>query len=519
MTYESKREPRAKQREALDWVRGKTHAALLMARRTGKTKVVIDEWGRAVESKEISDLFVIAPGGVYRTWLGALVDDLDPRIERQAAVFVWDSDHAHTGKGKAAIDAFQAFPGRRILVMNIEALSVKKVGDRLARKAAQQFVTSRCMLVIDESVIVKNRESNASQLVLKTLGPRAGRRLILTGLVAPRNPLDVYAQFRFLDPSIFPESFTKFRERYAVVDYICTLPDKVVRAKYRNALKQWSPEGMSRSEMVRAIISAGRWIQSRPVVKEFKQIDELHARIAPHSFQVSLKDCYDLPPSSYAFRDVEFTPEQKRIYAEMRDLARAEIANEEHVTAHYVITQMLRLHQVCCGSVTGDDGVVRQLPENRTQALLELLEDYDGKAIVWCSYQADLTRVVGALIDEYGPGSVARFWGGNVKTREEEEGMFKTREECRFMVATPDAGGRGRTWDGADLVCYYSQRNNLDHRVQSEDRALNVGKTRSVGFYDLRIPGTVEAKIITALREKMDLASLVEGTDYLKWLV
>jgi SNF2 family DNA or RNA helicase len=103
--------------------------------------------------------------------------------------------------------------------------------------------------------------------------------------------------------------------------------------------------------------------------------------------------------------------------------------------------------------------------------------------------------------------------------REDHERAFKESPACRFMVATPDAGGRGRTWDAADLVIYYSQRNNLDHRLQSEDRAKNVGKARPVAYVDMRVPGTVEDVIINALRSKMDLSALVEGTDPLRWLV
>ena len=517
--YESLREPRAKQREALDWIKGRPYGALLMARRTGKTKVIVDEWGRAADAGELKSLFVVAPGGVYRTWLEAVALDLDSWVAQRTAVFVWDSNRARTNRGRDDLTFFEAYDGLHILIMNVEALSVKKVGHREARRLAERFITGRCMVAVDESVVIKNRESNASQFMINRVGPRAGRRFILSGLVAPRNPLDVYAQFRFLHPSIIPEQFSVFREKYAVVDHVCTLPDRVVRLKYRNATKQEAPEGMSRSDMVRAIFAAGRWIQSRPVVKDFRDLDNLRARLAPHIFSVTLGECYDLPPNEYHYRDVSFTSEQRRVYEEMRDTAVAQLREQSYVTAHQVIVQMLRLHQVCCGHVADDAGVVHELPENRTAALLELLEDYDGKAIVWCSYGVDLLRVAEALRDRYDAGAVACFWGGNVKTREEDEKIFKTQDWCRFMVATPDAGGRGRTWDCADMVVYYSQRNNLDHRIQSEDRARNVGKAASVGYYDLRIPGTVETKIITALRGKIDLAAAVEGTDPMAWLV
>jgi SNF2 family DNA or RNA helicase len=527
--YQSKREPRAKQAEALAWIRGRTTGALLMGRRVGKTKVIVDEWGKSVASCEIirygaqwcymRDLLIVAPGGVYRTWDEAVDLDLDEGLLDHARILVWDSSRAGTRLFCDTQESFLVHDGPRILIMNAEALSVKK-GDKRARKLAAQFVGPGCTMVIDESVIIKNREANVSKFCCETLGPRCGRRFILTGLVSPRDPLDVYAQFRFLDRRILPETFPVFRSKYAEVNYVCTLPDRVVDAKYRQVLKHEPNPFLNRSGKCAEIIEAGGWVQCRPVIKEWKNIEELGKRLDPWSFRARLEDCYDLPPSDYSFRDVEMTPQQARAYAEMRDLARIEFETQENaVTANQVVVQMLRLHQVLCGHTKLDDGRLVHLPENRTTSLLELLNDHEGKAIIWCAYGNDLTRVVDALINEYGAGSVAVFYGGNLDVREDQEKAFKTNPCCRFMVATPDAGGRGRTWDGADLVVYYSQRNNLDHRLQSEDRAKNVGKTRSISYVDMRVPGTVEDKIIDALRKKMDLSAMVEGTDPLEWLV
>ena len=87
------------------------------------------------------------------------------------------------------------------------------------------------------------------------------------------------------------------------------------------------------------------------------------------------------------------------------------------------------------------------------------------------------------------------------------------------MIATPDAGGKGRTWDVADLCIYYSSRNNLDLRAQSEERVKAQGKTRPIAYVDLRAPGTVDERIIGALRKKIDLATQITGDDYRDWLI
>jgi hypothetical protein len=199
-----------------------------------------------------------------------------------------------------------------------------------------------------------------------------------------------------------------------------------------------------------------------------------------------------------------------------------------------VVTQMLRMHQVLCGHVPTETGEVREIPEKKTSELLELLDDYAGKAVIWASYDADIRKIAEAIANEYDSKTtvverrvppifpndvVARFWGGNASTREEEERRFKTDPRCRFMIATPDAGGWGRTWDVADLVVYYSSRDNLEHREQSEQRVQGVDKKKQVDYIDLIAPRTIEKKILDALRRKMNLAATIIGDDWREWIV
>lgn len=279
-------------------------------------------------------------------------------------------------------------------------------------------------------------------------------------------------------------------------------------------------ETMPRDAVVDAIQRLGGYVQLVPVVEEYVDVGELHEKIAPYSYRCRLEDCYDMPASTWEFRDVDWHPEQKRIYDSLRETATAELASMDHVTATHVVVRMMRLHQVLCGHVVDDeDGKIHDVPERRTAELVKMLADYDGKAIVWCSYDYNVRRVSAALADEYGAESVARFWGGNVREREADEVRFKTDPRCAYMVATPDAGKYGRDWSVADWCIYYSSRNNLDHRVQSEGRPLADGKTRPIAYDDMRVRGTVEDKIIAALRDKIDMAAVIDGDGWREWLV
>jgi hypothetical protein len=532
-------------------MRGRKVFALLMAMRTGKTKVVVDDWGELLTEEKVDDLLVVAPGGAYLTWIAAIKADLPEDIYRAGRVYPWVSKRAKTVADKNIRQVFMEHKGPRILLINSEALS--------AVEEARNFVTEflnqrRCMFVFDESVIMKEVDSIIGKFCVK-VALHASHRRILTGLATPRSPLDLFNQFWFLDPRILGfVNFVAYRERYAEVEKVCMLPNQVLKGKLKGmagvlryrppallkrtaatldptlnvnamsplALKQWIEtwvEGVDRQGTIEAITRLGGYVQTIPIVKTYKNEAELHDKIAPHSFRVRLEDCYDMPASDYSFWDVSMSPDQQRIYKELKAEAVALISGQDFVTATHVITQMLRLHQVLCGYTVDDDGKKHFIPERRTAELVKLLRNYEGKAIVWCSYDYSVQKVSMALTDEFGEGSVARFWGGNVGVRESEEVRFRTESGCRFMVSTPDAGGRGRDWSVADLCVYYSSRNNLDHRQQSEERCKAVGKMKAVAYIDMITRDTVEEKIIEALRKKIDMAALINGDTWREWLV
>ncbi len=348
------------------------------------------------------------------------------------------------------------------------------------------------MVAVDESTIIKNPTSKRTKFLVKEVAGLAKYRRILSGLPSPKSPLDLYSQFEFLDWDILGfKSYFAFRARYAV---------------------------MQRQ------IFGGRHVQ---LVVGYKNIEELRAKIEDQSYRVKLEDCYDLPPKIYTKREVQLTKEQTRLYAEMKLFATAKINETAHVTATIVIAQIMRLHQILCGHVGDEMGKRHAIPEYRTKALLELLEEFDGKAIIWCSYDFDVRNVSDVLAKKkdrdgnlvYGPGAIAQFWGGNTSVREEEEKRFLNDPDCRFMVATAAAGGRGRTWTVASMVVYYSNTNDLEHRAQSEERAQGVGKNDSVHYIDLVAPGTVDEKIIHGLRNKIDMATAITGDTYREWLI
>lgn len=460
-------------------MRGKESFAVLKAPRTGKSKVIIDDFGAMELAGECNDLLLMAPGGVYKTWAGAFQEHASDDLKARAKVFVYSSGMSK--QKRKELEEFLAIKEPRtprVLLVNCEAVS--RPGE--ARELCLKFASQRaCVGVLDESVFNKNPTAKRTKFNNRELASRLKFRRILSGLATPRSPLDLYAQFEFLDWRILGhKSFFTFRNRYAVL-----------RPQYFGE----------------------RLVQ---VVDGYRHEDELRKLIEPHSFRSEFRPKV---PSTYTVREIEMTAEQSRIYSDIKTFATAQLASGEHVTATAVISQIMRLHQVLCGHTKDETGQEHDIPENKTAALLELLEDYDGKAIIWFSYQRDVEKVAAALRKEYGEESVARFYGGNEQTREQEELSFKNSSSCCFMLATPDAGRFGRTWDCADLVIFYSSKNDLDHRDQAEQRPLGVMKDRGVDYVDLITPGTVEPKILEALKKKISLASVINGDTWREWVI
>lgn len=481
--------------------------ALLMEMGTGKSKVICDEWGERALNRDLSDLLIIAPAGCYSNWIddheespSEFHKQLSPEIYDRALFAKWKS-----GAGVSASFKIQSVLTERnrprVFVVNVEALSR---GDK-ATDACREFLdTSKrgVMCVIDESPIIKGRDSIRTDVVLE-LGQhkKIGAKRILSGLVTPNSPLDLYTQFQFLDWRILGfRSYFGFRARYAILQDMPTGTP-------------WVDEhGILHERFTKVVVA-------------FRNTNELHGKIEPFSFRCLKSECLDLPPKQYVSRDIELTKDQKRIYKELQENAFAKLAAQKFVTVNMVLTQRMRLTQVLAGfTVDDDEKKIHEISETRSHAILEILSDYAGKALIWTSHDYCVRKLGVILRKEYGPKSCAQFWGANRPMRGEEELRFKTDPECRFLIATPGAGGRGNNWTMAGLSIYHDNSDNLDHRLQSEDRnhregLASPGGAGSVLYIDLIARGTIDVKRIKLLRNKIDIATQIHGDSYREWLI
>ena len=476
MKYKFKTKPYAHQLTALENSWHKEEFAYFMEMGTGKTKVLIDNLAMLYDKGKVDGALIIAPKGVVGTWYNQeLPNHLADHIEN--VTVLWQANI--NKKQQEKLDQlFKTGHELHILVMNVEALSTDK-----GKLFAAKFLRShKSMLAIDESTTIKNPKAKRTKNIL-SLSSICKYRRIMTGSPVTRNPLDLYAQCEFLNPRLLQfTSYYAFRNRYA--------------------------------EM-KTIHVHGRSVN---VVHKFQNLKELSETLKPFSYRVLKQDCLDLPEKVYIKREISLSPEQKRLYEQMKKQAIA-VLNGKQVTSVTVLTQLMRLQQITCGHFTADDGSIQPVKNNRLAELLDVLEEVEGKVIIWGHYQEDVKNIVNILTEKYGPGSVVSYYGLTPQEeRQKNIKRFQANNGVRFLVGTPQTGGYGITLTEANTVIYYSNGYDLEKRMQSEDRAHRIGQKKTVTYVDIIAQDTVDEKIVKSLRKKINIASEVMGEELRDWI-
>jgi len=480
--YEFKTKPYDHQRKAWDESWRAPYWALFCEMGTGKTKITIDTMAALYEAGEIDAALIFAPKGVFDNWVSTEIPvHLPDRIDHH--VMRWQPNI--TQKYREQLREF-ALPvdGRRkmlrIFVMNIEALSTPKGAD-----TALAFVkhNPQCMVVVDESTTIKNRQAKRTKNVVK-VGRAAKYCRILTGSPITKSPMDLFSQCDFLATRCLGfESYFAYQNRYAII-------------------QQRKMGHKSFQEIV-----------------GYRRLDELNEKLDAFSTRILKEDCLDLPDKIYVRREVPLTDEQNKAYVQMKNLALAQLDNGDLSTTQSVLTQIMRLQQICCGFLRTDDDELVPLKSNRLNELMDIVEETQGKVIIWATWTHDIEAITEALRRRFGPESAASYYGA---TPDEERRSavrdFQNKDHpLRFFVSNK-TGAYGLTLTEAKTMIYYSNSYDLEVRLQSEDRAHRIGQTSNVTYIDLVAPKTIDEKIIKALRNKIDIASKVLGEDARSWL-
>jgi SNF2 family DNA or RNA helicase len=477
MHYKFKTKPFAHQLKALEMSWDKKVFAYFMEMGTGKSKVLIDNMSMLYDKGLINGALIIAPKGVYKNWFDSEIPThMANHIEK--TMVLWESS-AGKSKEKELDTLFKSSYDLHILIMNVEALSTKK-----GKQFAEKFLSChKTLMAIDESTTIKNPGAIRTKTIID-LGRNTKYKRILTGSPVTKSPLDLFTQCYFLDPWLLDhQSYYSFKTRYAVTKQINV---------------------------------SGRIVQ---IVVGYRNLGELSDKLKPFSHRVLKDDCLDLPPKTYMKRTIQLSEEQSKVYKQMKEIALATL-NGKMTTTHNVITQLMRLHQITCGHFKSDDGTTQTLKSNRLDELMDVLSEMEGKAVIWAHYRYDIEVIVEAIKKEYGDKSIVTYYGDtSTDDRQKAIKLIQDPESLvRFIVGTPQTGGYGITLTGASTMIYYSNGYDLEKRQQSEARIDRIGQTKNMTYIDIIAEGTVDEKIVKALRTKVNIATEVMGEELKDWI-
>ena len=457
--------------------------AYLMEMGTGKTITAIMDLMSLHHYEGVDNCVILAPKSVYRNWYKEITEFVAPD-KTKYAISTWDPSLKDPVTKAKLTDLLQkSVVPLNIFLMNIESLSSSK-GVKFLEKYLSVQDKKKTMMIVDESTVIKTHNAKRTKNLLKLSKDIAYKR-ILTGTPVTKSPLDIYTQFAFLDPKILGQTnYYAFRARYA--------------------------------KIINRPTSGGRHF---PLITGYQRLDELEKKIYSAAFRVKKDECVDLPEKIYMKRFIPMSEKQLVAYESLRRNAMF-IFNDKTTTTVNRLSQIVKLHQVCCGFTINDQGETHDVPNKRYDELLGVLEEVDGKVIIWATYRHNIETITRKLKEKYGETKADAFYGDTASDdRLELVKNFQNQDhDLTYLIANPKTGGYGITLTASHTVVYFSNNYDLEIRLQSEDRAHRIGQKNKVTYVDFVCQGTVDEKILTALKNKVDIASQVMGDELKSWI-
>jgi len=331
------------------------------------------------------------------------------------------------------------------------------------------------LIICDEGHKIKTHNISASK-AMHRLGALAKYRLLLTGTIITNKAIDVFSQYKFLDPRIFGGSFYGFRNRYF---------DMVGYGNHT------------------------------PVMKKSME-PELTKRLHCIAFRATKAECLDLPAITEIVRTVELEPAVMKVYKDLVKESFAELGNNREVTATNILTRLLRLSQLTGGFIGDDEGGT---PQNISRAKLNALSDIleqaqqEGKKLVIIARFVPEIKAICAMLGKAGIG-YSLIMGG-VTDREEQVSRFQKGPDVQVFVGQIATAGLGITLTAASTLVFYSTDYSMSNHEQAKARIHRVGQKENCTYIYLTAKGTMDLKVLKALRNKADLAKTLVD-DYRK---
>jgi SNF2 family DNA or RNA helicase len=460
--FRFKTPPRAHQSRALEKLSGLSSCGLFMDIGTGKSWTAMAMVGKRWCEGKSDHVLLVAKNGVHIQW----VEEQFPLHMSEAVR--WKALEFVRPKRKKFIRQFNElmrFDGLKIFSVNIDALNTLEGQKRILEfiKAARGTAT----MIVDESQDIKNLSASRTKEAIK-FGNLCKYRMIMTGTPIAKDLVDLFSQFKFLDERILGHRYiTTFRNHYCIEE---------------------------QTDFGRKIIG-------------HKNVEDLYKRIDPFIFRITSDEALDLPPKVYDQRKFNLSDEQKQLMEQLKQNFFAQFDDpSQMVSVSNAAGLLTKLQQISCGFLPLDDGSIRHLPNPRMSELKNIIEQRDGKIIVWCRFNIDVELVRSEL------GAEAVTYYGKTTPDQRSDAIRRFMDPnspVRFLVASPEAAGTGLNLQGnCNTNIYYSNSFNSLARWQSEGRTWRDGTVGTVFYFDLIARKSPDAKILANLREKKNISDM-----------
>ena len=313
-------------------------------------------------------------------------------------------------------------------------------------------------LLVHNSHRIKSYDSKVSSFFEK-LYCLCDNRIGLTGTPFHNSPLDIFGQYRFLDPEIFGSNYFSFRNRYAI-------------------MRRLPNSNMS-------------------IVIGYKNQDELKRKFEKIAFIVDSKDVHDLPEQIFSKRLFELKGENAKGYKRL--LAQKEQMKQNGCNVNDRLVMFTREQQM----TSGLDIEMNEMYFDKQKALQEIFQDFEVNepVVVLARFHHDLDMIHGAAetmerkcFEQSGRVKQLSQWRENVSSGAILAGQIQTVKEsidlceCRYPI-------------------FYSLPSSLGDYEQILKRFHRPKQKRNVTYIQLLAKGTIDEKISKALKGKKNVAN------------
>lgn len=462
--FKFKTEPWEHQLKALEYLYPRDVGALYTDMGTGKTKVMID----LIVNKGFKNVVIVCTTKGCEVWAKQF------KIHSDFESFsIRNLSGVPTSKKLALISDVaknEKFGANRetpyILIVNYEGIWRDKFAKYLLRKS----VHIDCV-ICDESHKIKSPGSKCSRFLAK-LGKKADCRYLVTGTPLAENPLDVYAQYRFLDPSIFGTSYTQFREQYENVD-------------------------------VRASMACGYTVLNKK--QPYKNLDDLSRKMYSCAFRV--KSSLKLPKKRNIVWKFSLSKEGQKYYNKL--CKEGVLAFDEGMlVVDNILAMITRKLQLVSGVVQVQDPktnelTLKRVDHSRAEILQEILEGLpqEEPVVVFANFISDFDEIKRVC-------EITRRGFSELRGDVDTEQLWQEGKTSVIAVQYR-SGSESVDFTRARYCVYYGLTSRLAWYLQSKKRIHRPGQTKNCVYYHLVAENTIDEDVMQALKMKQDVVEYV----------